>query len=107
VHSKVIVIDPFTPDCVVMTGSHNLGTKASKENDENFIIIQNNASLAESYAVNILSVYDMYRWRYKLSQGKKFDGWKGLQDSDNWQDSYLDLNGEKNKELNFLMNDEN
>jgi len=77
--------------------------KLVKKNDENLIIIQGNASLAQSYAVNILSVYDKYRWRYKMSQGKEYSGWKGLQDNDEWQDSYLDLNGEKNKELDFFL----
>ena len=34
VHSKVIVIDPYGKKPVVMTGSHNMGPKASKVNDE-------------------------------------------------------------------------
>ena len=29
IHSKVIVLDPFGKNPVVMTGSHNLGYKAS------------------------------------------------------------------------------
>ena len=35
VHSKVIVIDPFGKKPVVITGSHNLGFKASTKNDDN------------------------------------------------------------------------
>ena len=35
VHSKVVVIDPFGSHPVVMTGSHNLGPKASGVNDKN------------------------------------------------------------------------
>ena len=42
VHSKVIVIDPFGDHPVVMTGSHNLGPKASAKNDDNLAIIDNN-----------------------------------------------------------------
>ena len=33
IHSKVIVLDPFGENPVVMTGSHNLGYKASQKND--------------------------------------------------------------------------
>jgi len=103
IHSKVIVIDPFSSDSVVITGSHNMGPKASQKNDENLVIIQGNASLAQSYAVNIMSVYDKYRWRYKMSQDKEYSGWKGLQDNDEWQDSYLDLNGEKKQRIRLLF----
>jgi len=103
IHSKIVVIDPFSPDSVVITGSHNMGPKASGQNDENLIIIQGNSDLAQSYAVNIMSVYDKYRWRYKMWQDQEYSGWKGLQDNDEWQDSYLDLNGEKNKELDFFL----
>ena len=40
VHSKVILVDPFGADPVVLTGSHNLGPKASGTNDENLLIIR-------------------------------------------------------------------
>src|SRR5262249_28011659 len=42
VHSKVVIIDPYGKNPVVMTGSHNMGPKASTVNDENFLIIQGN-----------------------------------------------------------------
>ena len=35
IHDKTVVIDPFSVDCVVVTGSHNLGYRASYCNDEN------------------------------------------------------------------------
>lgn len=34
VHSKVVVVDPFGSHPTVLTGSHNLGPKASDTNDE-------------------------------------------------------------------------
>ena len=39
-HDKIIVVDPFSPDCAVVTGSHNLGHKASFNNDENLVIVR-------------------------------------------------------------------
>ncbi|GAB4087589.1 phospholipase D-like domain-containing protein [Hydrogenophaga soli] len=61
VHSKVIVIDPFTHP-VVITGSHNFSGNASTANDENFVIVRGNKELAASYAAHIMGVYDHYRW---------------------------------------------
>ena len=56
VHSKIVVIDPLTPNCVVITGSHNLGYQASYNNDENLLIVHGEQELARAYAVNIMDV---------------------------------------------------
>jgi phosphatidylserine/phosphatidylglycerophosphate/cardiolipin synthase-like enzyme len=62
IHSKVIVFDPFGKNPVVMTGSHNFGFKASSKNDDNLMIAEGNAPLAAAYAVNIIAIYEAYRW---------------------------------------------
>jgi len=99
VHSKVVVIDPFGEHPIVITGSHNLGPKASSKNDENLVIIENDSSLAAAYAVNIMSIYNQYRWRYYRMQ--KPSQWKGLENDDTWQDSYF--KGAKEREINFWL----
>jgi phosphatidylserine/phosphatidylglycerophosphate/cardiolipin synthase-like enzyme len=86
VHSKVIVIDPFGTSPVVMTGSHNLGPKASGTNDDNLIIVEGDRRLAEAYAVTLAAIHGQYRWRQRLLQGSR---WRGLQDDDDWQDDYF------------------
>jgi phosphatidylserine/phosphatidylglycerophosphate/cardiolipin synthase-like enzyme len=63
VHDKVVVIDPLADNCFVATGSHNLGFKASYENDENLLILSGSKALAQAYAVHVLDVYDHYRFR--------------------------------------------
>ena len=40
---------PFGTSPVVLTGSHNLGPKASATNDENLLLIRNAPSLADAY----------------------------------------------------------
>src|SRR4029450_7455916 len=35
IHDKILVIDPFTDDSVVITGSHNLAVRGSYANTEN------------------------------------------------------------------------
>lgn len=101
IHSKVVVIDPFGQSPIVMTGSHNDGNKASEFNDDNLNIIQN-PELARQYAVNILSVYDHFHWRYSLAQNNQGAvAYKGLSTDPNWMQSYLA--GNNLTELDFLL----
>lgn len=87
VHSKVIVIDPFTRP-VVITGSHNFSGNASTANDENFAIVRGNRQLAASYAVHIMGIYDHYRWlalvgeRQANKHGRQLSGY--LRETDTW-----------------------
>jgi phosphatidylserine/phosphatidylglycerophosphate/cardiolipin synthase-like enzyme len=83
VHSKTIVIDPFSDNCTVITGSHNFSDSASMKNDENLVIIRGNTRLAQAYALHINGVYDHYSWRAFLASGgnpdqiyKPLDAWK-------------------------------
>ncbi len=83
VHSKTIVIDPFSDQCAVITGSHNFSVAASEKNDENLVIVRGNKKLAQAYALHINGVYDHYSWRAFLGSGgdpdqiyKPLDGWK-------------------------------
>jgi phosphatidylserine/phosphatidylglycerophosphate/cardiolipin synthase-like enzyme len=63
IHDKIIVVDPLSDKSFVAMGSHNLGYKASYENDENLLIVENNALLVQAYAVHVFDVYDHYRFR--------------------------------------------
>jgi phosphatidylserine/phosphatidylglycerophosphate/cardiolipin synthase-like enzyme len=97
VHSKAIVIDPFSDNCAVVTGSHNFSDSASAKNDENLVIVRGNLKLAQAYALHISGVYDHYSWRAYLGSGgnpdqiyKPLDGWKP--------------GGSRAQELDFWMN---
>lgn len=86
VHSKVLVIDPLSRSCVVVTGSHNFSAPASERNDENLVIIRGHQQLARAYAVQVMSVYQHYRYRSYVremkAQGKS--PWSHLEDNDQW-----------------------
>ena len=94
IHDKVLVVDPFTKHSAVITGSHNLGFKASYSNDENMVIIRDNQMIAEAFATHVLDVVNHYKWRYKLQdlyrKGKLNEAWQDLEDDDNWQNKYFD-----------------
>ncbi len=85
VHSKVVVIDPYGDLPVLMTGSHNMGPKASGTNDENLMIIRGNGELASQYAGKIMEIYAQYRWRQSVQAQDGHPKWKGLEDDDAWQ----------------------
>jgi phosphatidylserine/phosphatidylglycerophosphate/cardiolipin synthase-like enzyme len=85
VHSKVVVIDPYGDHPVVMTGSHNMGPKASGTNDENFLIIEGNGRLASQYASKIMEIYNQYRWRASQAHSTTAPRWAGLANDDRWQ----------------------
>jgi phosphatidylserine/phosphatidylglycerophosphate/cardiolipin synthase-like enzyme len=96
VHSKTIVIDPFSESCTVITGSHNFSDGASAHNDENLVIIRGNQKLAQAYALHINGVYDHYSWRAFLGSGGKADQiYKPL---DAWKPG-----GSRAQELDFWM----
>jgi phosphatidylserine/phosphatidylglycerophosphate/cardiolipin synthase-like enzyme len=103
IHDKIIVIDPLDEDgCAVITGSHNLGYKASYDNDENMLIIRGNQPLALSYAVHVIDVYQHYLMRAKqedeerkaLLAGKKPKSLEVnhgfLKINDTWQNRFLE-----------------
>ena len=104
IHSKVIVLDPFGAHPVVMTGSHNMGYKASHANDDNLVIIEGNGPLAAAYAINIIAIYQTYRWNsYVEAHRQDPKVWHGLVDNDTWQAPYL--TGAELAETKFWLGD--
>jgi hypothetical protein len=105
IHDKILVIDPFSDNCVVVTGSHNLGHKASYDNDENLVIVEGNKQLAMAYATHVLDVYDHFSWRYQVKLKGTKDADQSLAGTpDEWLAKYFDQNGQiKNAQLKFWM----
>ncbi|MDB5006260.1 MAG: hypothetical protein JWP45_653 [Mucilaginibacter sp.] len=99
IHSKIILIDPFSDNPVLITGSHNMGGKASSSNDDNLNLIIGNTDLARAYAVHMMAVYHHFRWRFFHSAPSDEPKWAGNVKSDEWQGWYM--TGEKAKEIAF------
>ncbi|MGR9202183.1 phospholipase D-like domain-containing protein [Rhizobium leguminosarum] len=106
IHDKVLVIDPMDPEkCVVAFGSHNFGYKASYSNDENLVIVEGHAALAQAYAAHVLDVYDHYRFRATeaeiTAQAKKPRA-AGVKSDPRW-DGFLDTTDEWQKRASHRM----
>ena len=85
-----------------MTGSHNLGSKASHSNDDNLMIIEGNAPLAASYAANIIAIYQAYRWNaYVEAHRNDPKSFHALAVDDTWQDGHL--KGDELSEIKFWL----
>jgi phosphatidylserine/phosphatidylglycerophosphate/cardiolipin synthase-like enzyme len=98
IHDKIIVVD-FTSDSpIVIDGSHNYSGAASKSNDENYLVVRNNTSFADRFGIEVLRLYDHYRFRYVTKQGTAVKGKAKtlthtaiyLDDTDKWTNDYYD-----------------
>ncbi len=117
IHDKILVIDPFEKNSVVITGSHNLGYKASYTNDENMLLIKGNTDISIAYATHVLDVVNHFKWRYKLQEKIKkakattpgaikkalATSWHDLDEKDKWMNYYFGTNGFKSADKLFLQ----
>jgi phosphatidylserine/phosphatidylglycerophosphate/cardiolipin synthase-like enzyme len=101
IHDKIVVIDPMTPNCVVIFGSHNQGYRASYNNDENMVIIKGHQPLAQAYATHVMDVYDHYRWRFTLKSASQKQAFSGLSTTSAWQDKYFAKDSTARREALF------
>jgi phosphatidylserine/phosphatidylglycerophosphate/cardiolipin synthase-like enzyme len=87
IHDKVIVVDPFSADCVLIVGSHNLGFRASSNNDENMLILRGHQGVAQAYALHVMDVFEHYRSRWISANNNEKD-YDPLHDP-HWQERYF------------------
>lgn len=100
IHDKIVVVDPLSANGFVAMGSHNLGYKASYENDENLLIVRHNKTLVQAYAIHVMDVYEHYRFRAieaeraatkPVTPADKHPDWDGfLSTDDHWLTRAMD-----------------
>lgn len=74
VHTKLIVLDFTSSSPTVISGSHNLSKSASGGNDENFLIVRGNTDVADCYGVELMRLYEHYRFRWHVKNKGKGEG---------------------------------
>jgi len=96
IHSKIIVIDPFGPDPILITGSANYSDNSTRSNDENSLIIRGDTAIMDIYVTEFMRMFQHYWFRAHL-EGKTKGGKKkkskearlmGLTEGDSWSDEY-------------------
>jgi hypothetical protein len=98
IDSTIVLVDPFGPHPVVITGSHDLSLKSSAKNESDLLVIENVPSLAAEYAVHLIGLFDHFRWQAFARASR---GLISLQANDVWQQRYF--KGNKRSEFNFLF----
>jgi phosphatidylserine/phosphatidylglycerophosphate/cardiolipin synthase-like enzyme len=90
IHTKIIVIDFTTDTPVVISGSHNYSENASSGNDENYFILRGDPDIGDAYGIEVLRLFDHYRFRYHLAQQDKEGAQPlALTTDDTWTDRYF------------------
>ncbi len=72
----------------MITGSHNLGSRASSNNDENMLMIRGDQGIAIAYAAHVMDVFEHYRSRWISAHHKGSD--YDPRTDPNWQQKYFD-----------------
>jgi PLD-like domain len=89
IHTKLIVVD-FTSDApTVISGSHNLSAGASGGNDENYLILRGATDVADCYGVELMRLYDHYRFRFQQRGRAGGAPAPALATDDRWTDPYF------------------
>ena len=89
IHTKLVVVD-FTSDApTVISGSHNLSKSASEGNDENYLIVRGDTDVADCYGVELMRLYDHYRFRHAVREAGATTG-RPLAPDSSWTDPYFE-----------------
>jgi phosphatidylserine/phosphatidylglycerophosphate/cardiolipin synthase-like enzyme len=88
IHTKLVVVDFTSSSPTVISGSHNLSRSASNGNDENFLVMRGDTDVADCYGVELMRLYDHYRFRHHVRGATAARG--PLAGDDSWTDRYFE-----------------
>ncbi|CAE7033027.1 Top3a [Symbiodinium natans] len=72
VHTKVLLIDMFSDEPIVVSGSGNFSRASMESNDENVVVVRGNKNLAAAYSVEFFRIFEHMRFRNDVQGiGKK------------------------------------
>lgn len=88
IHSKIILVDPFGSDPIVVTGSANFSNNSTEVNDSNTLILRGYTAVADIYATEFMRMFEHYHFRAKESAAKDKSKPLGLAEDDSWSNEY-------------------
>ena len=68
IHTKSLVIDPWSADSKLIVGTGNFSDEACTDNDENFLIIEGNQRISAIIATEFIRMWEHYKNRWFISQ---------------------------------------
>ncbi len=96
VHTKVMMIDPFSADCQVFTGSANFSPASQNSNDENMLLIRGDQRVADIYATEFFRLFNHFYFRtvanavaVRRPEEDQADEAVFLDPTDGWTDSHF------------------
>jgi phosphatidylserine/phosphatidylglycerophosphate/cardiolipin synthase-like enzyme len=101
IHTKFIVVDPFSPHPTVVTGSANFSQNSSLNNDENQLVIFDQPALVDVYLTEFMRLYDHYMFRFFLARAEAGQVDHFLKTDDSWTDKYFNDQLEQRDRLIF------
>ncbi len=96
VHTKIILVDPFGTDPILVTGSANFSTNSTTANDSNTLILRGDSAVADIYATEFMRMFQHYWFRYRQGLQPDEGGTMrptavlALQESDGWQAPFFE-----------------
>jgi phosphatidylserine/phosphatidylglycerophosphate/cardiolipin synthase-like enzyme len=88
IHSKIIMVDPFGSDPIIVTGSANFSNNSTEVNDSNSMIIRGYTAIADIYATDFMRMFEHYHFRAKEAAAKDKSKTLALAADDSWSNKY-------------------
>ncbi|MGC2236927.1 MAG: phospholipase D-like domain-containing protein [Pyrinomonadaceae bacterium] len=88
IHSKIILVDPFGSDPIIVTGSANFSNNSTVTNDSNSLILRGHTAAADIYSTEFMRMFEHYHFRAKAAASKDKTKAMSLVENDTWSDEY-------------------
>jgi phosphatidylserine/phosphatidylglycerophosphate/cardiolipin synthase-like enzyme len=101
IHSKIILVDPFGSDPIIVTGSANFSNNSTEVNDSNSMILRGFTSVADIYSTEFMRMFEHYHFRAKEAALKDKTKPLALIEDDSWSDEFyvVDSNEAKDRRM--------
>jgi phosphatidylserine/phosphatidylglycerophosphate/cardiolipin synthase-like enzyme len=87
IHSKIILVDPFGSDPIIVTGSANFSNNSTQVNDSNSLVIRGHTGVTDIYSTEFMRMFEHYHFRASESNATA-DKPLGLSEDSTWSDKY-------------------
>jgi phosphatidylserine/phosphatidylglycerophosphate/cardiolipin synthase-like enzyme len=99
IHTKTLVIDPWSDNPAVLIGSANFSKGSCVRNDENTLLIKGDKRFTAMVTTEFLRMYDHYKSRYWINRLRSQNVGKihFLNDKPSWTDVYFNQSNKSRK----------